>query len=245
MSRQTVSDRISARYGRVPCAVSWCEEPAQGIGRYCDKHDAVNYRTGHPEGRTVKKSELKSWQRTARWYIKRNRDHPAIAAGLRWLTELVYGRRQLSPLRPNSTPKERLDHWWHHFSSKSVDPLDMLACIVGMYFMQARNRAAFKSDRMFRHQLVIRLLRLAPPPRVPKYNNGEGGWKYNRITVGVREYLGRRIETTGIGVLALRISTILVAQAQQAAPRDQEPLRGVNVKLPEEVTGDGLRPVAQ
>ena len=212
MVKRTVRGRISARYGRVDCAVSWCEEPAQKLGSLCEQHDCVNERTGHPEGRTVRASELKAFRRTARKYLRKNRDHPAIKAGLNWLTELVYSRRQLSrgELHPNATPKERLDRWMHHFSSKSVDPLDMLAVITGMYFMRLYDRGAFKGDRHFRHQLVIRLLRLAPPPRVPKASVNDHGWRYNRITVGVREYLGRRIETTGVGVLALRIATILV-----------------------------------
>ncbi len=67
------------------------------------------------------------------------------------------------------------------------------------------------------------------------WRGGEGEWKYDRVTVGVREYLGRKIETTGIGVLALRIATILVAQI---GPRDNKDLlRGVNAN-PDD---DGLR----
>ena len=233
VNKESVRDRIAYRYGRVDCAVSWCEEPAQGIGRYCSQHDIVNYRTGHPEGRTVRASELKSFRRTARKYLRKNRDHPAIKAGLNWLTHLIYARRPnlVTELRQNSTPRERLDRWMVTFKKQSIDPLEVLSVIVGMYFMDLYDRGAFRGDRHFRHQLVNRILRLAPAPRVTRTSASDHGWRYDRVTVGVREYLSDKIINSGAGVLALRIATILV---KQTAPRDQDLFAGVATPLPEE-----------
>ena len=66
----------------------------------------------------------------------------------------------------------------------------------------------FKSDRHFRHQLVIRFLRMVRAPRVEMWGGGSAIYRYDRIMVAVRELFGQRLEAR-LGLLCLRMARIL------------------------------------
>ena len=74
--------------------------------------------------------------------------------------------------------------------------------------LKAHIDARNKNDRHFRHQLVIRFLRMVRAPRVEMWGGGSAIYRYDRIMVAVRELFGQRLEAH-LGLLCLRMARIL------------------------------------
>jgi len=190
---------------RRQCEITTCFQPVQKFGRYCDRHDKQAEVTGHPLGHTIRISELKPYLKPASRYIKQHKDHPAIAACLQWLNELVYGSRVRGlQQRLAASPQHRLYRWLDQLERSGAFPDELLAITVSLYLYLEDQPQAFKSDRHFRHQLAIRFLRKAPAPFMQGYRSGVGGRRYDRITVGVRDLLAKLLaESIGVPCMGM------------------------------------------
>jgi hypothetical protein len=203
------------------CEVQGCFKLRQKLGRFCEHHDRVNQRTGHPEGEGVTKFDLKPYHEAALVYIDRHTYVPDIEAGLTWIDRVMgAGKRHPRPW----TPLERVSDWFARMREAEVPPQDVLAVIGGMYLMAEVSgfRPGFKDQRHFMHQLAIRVLRLVPAPRF-KARNGSGReyWRYAPITVGMREFLGPRL-VKALGAVGLRIAREMVKEHEEQLRRDFE-----------------------
>ncbi len=168
MSKKSARERLSEcrMSGRI-CEVRGCGLPTQKWGRLCSKHDKTEENTGHHSGRTIRVSELQPFLDLTRPYIRKNADHPAIAVALRWLYDLIHGPRRRTEFLPrNATPEDRLGRWLDKTKDQDVHEADALAMIAALYLHREAYPRDFKSDRHFRHQLVIRFLRMVRAPRV-------------------------------------------------------------------------------
>lgn len=192
---------IAKRAGQ-RCEVDGCGMPVYRLSRYCRSHTRQADRTGSPTGRTVTRSELKPYWLAASRFIERHRDHPGVAAGLRWVRELMTEAARLpSPKRrtQSNSPDALLGvrargmvlHW--------DGPEDCLASVFAVFALRRFDPRLFKSDRHFRVQLASRFLSL--PRRV--FDRTEG--KAARAPMRLRVWLGARLEQT-LGILAERVA---------------------------------------
>ena len=216
MTNKSARERLAeCRKADRTCEVSDCYFPTQKWGRLCDSHDKTEERTGHPDGRTIRVAELQPFIDLTRRYIKKHAEHPQIAEELRWLYDLIHGPRQRIEFLPRgATPKQRLSRWLDRLADQNVHEVDALAMLVALYQFRETYPRDFKSDRHFRHQLVIRLLRMVRAPRLEAWGGGKAIYRYDRITVAVREALGERIESR-LGLLCLRIARLLTPTLKQ------------------------------
>lgn len=207
------------------CEVQACFRPVEKISRYCVQHDSVNKRTGDPRGHTVRVRELRPYVATVTRYIKQHWEHPAIAEASRRVSELVYGaRRRNVGKRPNATPQERLSGWLDRLEGKRVPPEELLCIVAAMFLYREDQPHAFKSDRHFQHQLAIRFLRKAPAPLPPRWWEGQGRKRYDRITVATRDFVAAML-TRAIGVACLGIARVLAHAINPYTPQQEAAIR--------------------
>lgn len=177
-----VRERLNKRVGK-QCSVPGCYHYVNKFSQFCKHHDQVNQRTGHPQGRTISIGELKTYRTIAREFLEKNIDHPSVASAKDFLVGFLSDSTPPKSIGARTPPRVRLRYWRHALWSSAIDPLDMLAVIVGMFLLRHYDLRAFRSDRHFWHQTVVRLFRLAKPIR----DAGAGHAYHKRITVGERE----------------------------------------------------------
>lgn len=196
MPKKSASERLAeCRLAGRTCEVSGCGIPADRWGRLCKRHNKREEQTGHPGGRTIRVKEIEPFIKTARRYIRANQAHPAIEKALRFLYGLINDTRLPvgEHLPRNPTPEDRMARWLQKMRDQGVHEVDALALIVAVYCHREWSPRDFKSDRHFRHQLVTRLLRMVRAPRVELWGAGKPIYRYDRVTVSVRELLGRQM----------------------------------------------------
>lgn len=210
MPKKTAQERlIDCRWAGRVCDVPGCGLPTDRWGRLCAGHDKREEQTGHPDGQTLRVADLQPFIDAARSYLKTNQDHAAITAALRFLYDLIHGpRRRVEFLPRNATPEDRTGRWLDKMQAQGVHEVDALALVVAIYCHREAYPRDLKSDRHFRHQLVIRFLRMVRAPRVELWGGGRPFYRYDRVTVAVRELLGRRLEDH-LGLLCLRLARLL------------------------------------
>ncbi|WP_162917320.1 hypothetical protein [Dongia deserti] len=197
----------------------------QKIGRLCERHDGTEQRTGHHSGHSVRVKELAPYLKDASRYIKQHQHHPAIAEAIRRTAELVYGSRPRSVgQRHNATPHERIYGWLDRLEHAAVPAEELLSIVAAMFFYREDQPNAFRSDRHFRHQLVLRFLRKAPAPVAARWRSGEGGRRYDRITVATRDLLATKLENT-IGLVSLRVAMVLHQARNPYSPEQNAAVR--------------------
>jgi hypothetical protein len=207
------------------CEVQGCGLPVQKIGRLCERHDGINQRTGHPLGSTILAGQIRPFVKRASRYIRKHKDHVAIAACLEWLREYVNAPRPHAPeVRRNASAGERLSHWLSRLKRAGVFDHELMAVIIAMHMLREWEPRSFRSDRHFRHQLAIRFLRKAPAPPVFKWRGGAGGLRHDRISVGTRELLARELEAA-IGLACFRIAKLLLIKPNTPTPEQQAAMR--------------------
>lgn len=194
------------------CAVFGCHHPAQGIGRYCTKHDATDYRTGHPQGRTIRFSEVAPFVDKARRFIADHRDHPGIVAACKWLASLIANAEDLGAGFRCITPQQKVDRFLAKMHREGIQPETMLALVAGMVAMRSFDARKFRNDRHFNHQLVTRFIGLVPAPRF-----ADGSRRYDRTTVRGRDYLASRL-MKALGLLTSRIAKVIVDRMSAPDP---------------------------
>ncbi|WP_415717273.1 hypothetical protein [Maridesulfovibrio sp.] len=198
------------RTSRRTCDVPGCYKPSQKWGRYCETHDDRCQRTGHPQGHTVGKRELSPYLSSVNRFIEEHEHHPAIEGACNVLQRLLDSARPKRVRSGEMAPWQRTNNWLVHLRENKVTPQEMLATIVAMFLYQELDPANFRSDRHFRHQLVVRLLRLAPTKR-----DHATRFRQDRITVGVRDFLSERLCHSKLGALALRIAKHIAQDENQ------------------------------
>lgn len=234
-----MSDRLKATIKRNEasgrqCEVMGCHRPVQKIGRLCIHHDSTEKRTGHPLGHTVRVKELAPYLKLVSGYVRQNQAHPAIAETIRRTAELVYGaRRRNVGRRPNATPQERVSGWLDRLEGKRVSPEELVSIVAAMFYLQEDQPRAFKSDRHFRHQLAIRFIRKAPAPNSPRWWEGQGRKRYDRITVATRDLLASMLERA-VGLPCLRIAQTLHRANNPYSPEQEAAVRAPLPSPPKE-----------
>lgn len=209
--KPTVHHRIRERAASFrQCAVEECWQPVQKLGSLCSTHDKRNEETGDPNGRTIRKGELRTYRRMVAAYINDNRNHPALDAALSWLSDFICRPRTYTSTRLRRgrvSPEVRLAHWLASMAGQGVWPEEALAEIVAVFMLRERVPHAFASDRHFRHQLARRFLRLRRSGESAR-RDGRRGQVYARINVGLRELTWRHLEH-GVGLLAFTMARTL------------------------------------
>lgn len=199
------------------CDVKGCSLPVTGLSRYCDDHDKANERYGHPLGRLTTIGELKPYRTLAREFIDQHHDHPGIRAALDWIARLITETPEPRHIHQRSTPEQRLGRFMGQMRRGGVDPRDFLAVVAGMALLREWRPYTFKSDRHFAHQTAIRVLRLIPAPHVARWSGDKVRRNYDRVTVGARELLSKRLGVA-LGLLCLRIARTIVAELNKPDP---------------------------
>ena len=75
----------------IVCRAEGCHRPPRGQGAYCDKHQQAFRRTGHPNGKALRWSELGD-REAIEAYIKHTRN-PAVLA----IRQFLRGRLEAAP----------------------------------------------------------------------------------------------------------------------------------------------------
>lgn len=210
MAGTTFRERLAKRAGK-RCAVPGCYHYVRNFSRYCTRHDRVNKRTGHPEGKTVSLGQLRPYRDIARRFLDDNLDHPGVTNARDFLVRFLSGVTPPRSIGSRTPPWERLKRWRHRLWVSGVDPLDILAVIVGMFLLQYYDSRAFKSDRHFWHQIVIRVFRLSKPNR----DAGAGNTYHQRITVGEREMFTDIMKKTGLMTLGHVVSQEIINREEE------------------------------
>lgn len=206
MPKPTATERaLQRRSAGLTCAVRGCWLPVTGLSRYCDDHDRRNQATGHPEGRTIRKADLRPFVKLTAAFIDQHRSHPGISAALDWITARIADAKDPRYLSRKSSPEQRVAKWLAKMRREGVDPKDVLAAVAAVYLLREYRPSAFKSDRHFDHQVAIRVLRLVPAPFVDRWTGTKVRRSYDWITVGTREHLSHRLKTA-LGLLSLRMA---------------------------------------
>lgn len=195
---------------RRTCDVPGCFRTVQKWGRYCDAHDDRCQRTGDPRGHTVTKGELAPCLSSVYRFLDENGDHPAIKGAYDVLDRLLQSAQPRRVWSGSKSAWERTNNWLVHLRESHVEPKDMMATLVAIFLYQELSPEAFRSDKHFRHQMVVRLLRLAPTRRDPFTHR-----RKDRITVGVRDFLSERLCHSKLGALALRIAKHIAEDENQ------------------------------
>ncbi|MEW5772983.1 MAG: hypothetical protein AB1916_05615 [Thermodesulfobacteriota bacterium] len=185
----------------ITCDVPGCWQRRHKFSRYCRPHMKKDEDTGHPLGWTVRKAWLRPWQGEAARFIRDHLHHPDLERPLAHLEAILAQAKR--PTVPR-TDADKLHLWLSNLREAGVSAQDVLACVVGMYWLQERLPERFKGDRHFRHQLAVRVLRLAPAPNHKAWDKGREYRLYQRIGVKVRELLASvLIRTTGAAPLRI------------------------------------------
>ncbi|TVM36579.1 hypothetical protein [Oceanidesulfovibrio marinus] len=220
MTRRTTRARLDElRRNPRQCEVPGCYAFRQKLGRYCEHHDRVNERTGHPQGRVIRKGELRPYAARAAEFIKEQHQHRGVQAALEWITELLHNAEDPGELHRRSLPSQRVGKWFHKMHLAGITEEEVLATVVGMYLLRELDPRQFKSDRHFRHMLAIRVLRLVPAPFIQAWCQGEGRRLYHRIGVKMREHLADRLNAA-LGLLALRMAREIKKRMEEEQRRE-------------------------
>jgi hypothetical protein len=103
---ETLNPLEAARAAYPDCAVQGCGIAAGGYSRYCHKHREAFYNTRSPTGRILRRGlDLKPYVKMAERYYAKHKDHPAIAAAVAWLGDLLV-KSQNNPGDTSSLAKE-------------------------------------------------------------------------------------------------------------------------------------------
>ncbi|TVM18693.1 hypothetical protein DPQ33_04240 [Oceanidesulfovibrio indonesiensis] len=206
MARRDARERLDElRRNPQQCEVPGCYAYRQKWGRYCEHHDRVNERTGHPEGHTIRKGQLRPYAARATEFIQEQHQHRGVQAALEWIEELLANAEDPGELHRSSLPSQRVGKWFHKMHLAGITAEEVLSTVVGLYLLRELDPRQFKSDRHFQHMLAIRVLRLVPAPFIQAWCNGEGRRLYHRIGVKMREHLADRLNAA-LGLLALRMA---------------------------------------
>jgi len=226
VSRIRVCAEQAVRAGRT-CEARQCHLPVEKVSRYCRKHSHNRERYGDPLGRHIYKSELKAYKRLAAKYIAANRAHSAIAAALRWLHNLLYNS-PAPPTHPNRrmSPQQRSLRFLSRLAKNGVTAEGTLCLIVALEMMREHDPFTFVSDAHYRAMLAHHVCRLAPGPFVAVWRGGIGGRKYDRLSVGTRNFLASKV-ISSIGLVALGAARAIL----KVETLENSLLKGVNVPI--------------
>lgn len=214
------------------CEVDGCCYQRKPLSRYCYRHWQRDYRTGHPLGVNVTQKELRPFLPVIREFIEGHADHPAMAAALDWLADLLADAKPpfgAMPKGRNADPKVREDAWLVKLREQGVQPIDILTLVTAILWLEGVEPHRFPSLRYRDNQVGMHLLRKVKG-RSSVYRTGSGGRKAYRIKhmppIRLRVSLGNRLCRT-LGLLALKIAEA-IEQGLPAIPRrDPEQLPGI------------------
>jgi hypothetical protein len=193
------------------CDLDYCFEPTKTLSRYCKRHDKTNEQTGAPEGRVILVRELRPYQKHCRKFIKANRGHAGIEAALQWLEEILQFAAERDPGGAlYQTPKTATCHWLANLQRHGVEPLEILSTVSAVLLHERSDPRRYLagrpgSDRFLKHQISIRVLRLAEAPNIELWSGGKQSWRAPAINVGVRDFLSATL-LSNIGVVVARIA---------------------------------------
>src|SRR5688572_22418926 len=147
------------RYER--CAAPGCFKPPRKFSRYCRHHYAKLERTRSLRGRVVTKGELKANRADCLEFIRRNAEHPAVVAALRYMADLI-----------EPTPRAGfLVGEFARLRAAGATPEAMLASAMALYMWAERgpewNRL---EDRTFNLNLGRAVLNTVPAARKTSRN---------------------------------------------------------------------------
>lgn len=209
--RITFRERLAQRAGK-PCSVQGCPYTVSKFSQYCDHHDRVNERTGHPQGTTVTIGQLRPYRKIAMDFLVDHLDHSGVKSARDFLVRFLSGVAKPPRYTGRRMPPwERLKYWRHSLWTSGVDPLDILAVIVGMFLLRYYGAKTFKSDRHFWHQTTIRVLRLSKSMK----DAGAGHNYHKNITVGERETFTDILKRTGLMALGHVVAKEIIKREEE------------------------------
>jgi hypothetical protein len=205
----------------VRCEVPACSLFVDRIGRYCDAHGKRDERNGHPTAAAVSKGELRPLVEQCAQFIAAQRDHAGIRAALDWLAAVLAAGRPVAPWRVHrkTMAGERVSAWMAAHAADGVEPAQILATVIALYLLQEQRPHRFAgSDRFFRHQLAIRVLRLGRGTWVCNGPAGRGTTWRHRVTSGTRETLSVLLVGT-LGTLSIQAARSMERRRTEPLPR--------------------------
>ena len=153
------------------CHVLGCNNPAghateSGLGRWCKKHGAHIRRHGHPEAVTYSASQTNPMRRAALAWLKANPGNQFVTLTIGKVEARYHQAGNPSPplsLRARPT-SEKADAVWARLRKAGVDPLYVIAAIIGVTLTYEADRAhvSGRTGREFlRCQIAKVLMRMA------------------------------------------------------------------------------------
>jgi len=216
-----VRERLNKRVGK-RCSVLGCCHGVNKFSQFCKHHDQVNQRTGHPLGSTITKGQLSSYMDAAREYLGEHQTAQAIVSARNLLVNYLSNAKPRRYLSPKAPAWQRIEVWRHRLWVSGVDPvMDILAVIVGMYLLQYYDSRAFKSDRHFWHQMVIRIFKLSKARK----DAGAGHTYHRRVTVRERDKFKDVLDETRLLALGGSIARKIIQLEEQASLPTVEGIR--------------------
>ncbi|MGE4193312.1 MAG: hypothetical protein AB7E51_07980 [Pseudodesulfovibrio sp.] len=171
------------------------------------------------------KGELRPYLEMAQAFSEANKNHPALTSARVMLGDLMTKAQWHEVNHKSQAVWPRVSNWLVKLRSAGVTPSEILTVIIAMFIMQEDDPRRFKSDREFRHSLVTRILRL---PSSRKEWEGKTIYRKDRITVGVKDFLSDKLCTSGIGVLALRVSRSILKREREEREVMQSEVKGMD-----------------
>lgn len=172
------------------CAAQGCHRTPRSYSRFCSNHARRMHDTRDPNGRAVRKSEIKPYIGLADEYLKRNAEHPAVVAAIEYLR---------ASLGDTTLPGEIRRHMTR-LRMEATEPRDMLLNFLGIWGLGHFMPHTVTSDACETFNIGNRVLRTSPMPTV---TTSTGKRRPAKIPARVCEAYGQMLRDK-IGVFAIQ-----------------------------------------
>lgn len=189
------------------CAAEGCNREPRSFSRFCTIHARRFAETRDPNGRAVRRRELRPYVELAERYLERNSDHPAVVAAIEYLRASLTDETLPPPVRAQ-LQRLRLD---------AAEPRTMLVNFLAVWGLGHFLPHTVTSDACETFNLGNRVLRTTP---MHSRLSGKGRRIPGRLPARVAETYGQ-ILRGALGLFAVQfwryVQEDLEAPARSAA----------------------------
>jgi hypothetical protein len=168
-----------------PCQAPGCTRlVAKGLSIYCKQHQAKVYAHGSWDGRGLRRHEYKDTRRDVRLFVEVHREHPGIAAAIRWARDWLASATSGTPGTPALEDMQRL-------ARHGTEAVEIIAEAIAVWLAIDSRPWQFKSQVQIIKALGNAVLHLAPRIRRSTWKpRGTSGSSYRPITAGAKREAG-------------------------------------------------------
>lgn len=145
------------------CAVPGCERGPRAFSRFCSNHARTAYRTRDPNGRVLRRGELKPYAELSDLYLSRHAEHPAVVAALDYMAGLLVSQAFAGPIRQQF---ERL-------RICGADRREMLVAVLSVWGVMFHHPHSCGTDASQTFNLGRRLLTVRPLAKTRATRSGK------------------------------------------------------------------------